>query len=237
MTATRKSLTCPYCGSKTKIVNGDEIKALRHKDTDDKQVLVCCNYPTCDSYVMFPKQSPEQPGIVADKHLRQLRSKTHNFIDIISLTGMLSRNDVYEMLSVVLDKPEIYTHVRYCDADDCIEAILIACEYIYDNYGKIKSYSELDEKQLHILHCLLESEFTTHYSGEFTSKDLKNALACIYNNEDISIFSVSVKHKTCTVRNSNTRATTVFKVTGESLVDLIKDFNKRLYTTYIERRF
>lgn len=237
MTATRKSLTCPYCGSKTKIISGDEIKALRYINTDGKQVLVCCNYPTCDSYTVFPERSLEQPGIVADKHLRQLRNRTHHFIDIIGITGILNRTDVYEMLSVILDKPEVYSHVRYYDADDCIEAILFACEYIYDNYGKIKSYNELNEKQLHILHCLLDSEFTEHYNSEFTSKDLKNALSCIYNNEDISIFSVSLKHKTCTVRNRNTRATTVFKVTGENLTDLIKDFNKTLYNTYIERKF
>lgn len=239
MAVKRISRICPYCGGETKIVNINDIKSLRyvkpeHDHTNDKQVLVCCNYPDCDSYTVFPRRAIEQPGVVADKHLRLLRSRTHDFIDIIGKSGMLSRSNVYKLLSENLNKAEVYSHVRYYDVDDCIKAILFACKYIFENYVNIKSYENLSEKQLHIVHCILDSEFTIHYNNKYTAKDLKNALSCIYDNEDISIFAVSLQYKTCTLKNKNTRSTSVLRIIGNSFTEIIKNFNETLYNKYIE---
>ena len=110
---------CPYCQSpieeisNSKIYGGTEYGiGLAH---------ACTRYPYCDSYVNLYKD--QNPGIPANKHLRDLRIKCHNAIDKLWKYGVLTRTEVYNMLAFDMDIKN--PHIASFNVDQCKKLLSI----------------------------------------------------------------------------------------------------------------
>ena len=129
---------CPYCGSIAVLRPAKDI--YNSVDDQNKKLLVCKNYPECDSYIKVDKNGKPQ-GVMANKELRQLRAEAHRYFDEIFKNNILSRKDAYKLLSDKLGIPLNDTHMSTFDEYRCKVTIKIA-KNILHNHPKTKSKYE-----------------------------------------------------------------------------------------------
>ncbi|MCL2343170.1 MAG: DUF3268 family zinc-finger domain-containing protein [Firmicutes bacterium] len=101
---------CPYCGSSVVLRSADGI----YKDNRAHTMLyVCSRYPACDAYVRAIPGTRMPIGSLANCRLRALRREAHQYFDRLYLSGIMSRNEAYEWLAVVLQAPLSQAHIGY----------------------------------------------------------------------------------------------------------------------------
>ena len=111
---------CPYCDSKTKKVTQDVIYGKRFGNGND--VIVCVNYPRCDSYV--GTHSDGRPlGRLANYQLRIAKKKAHDSFDRIHKAGFITRSQLYKDLSKALHIPPEYTHIGMFQISTCYKVV------------------------------------------------------------------------------------------------------------------
>lgn len=120
-----KNIYCPYCGSIAVLRRADEIYKNPPDKMEDRMLLVCKNYPECDSYIKADKDG-NPIGVMANKELRHLRLIAHNYFDEIFKNNILSRSDAYKLLSDKLGTPLKETHISNFDEYRCKVVIKIA---------------------------------------------------------------------------------------------------------------
>lgn len=120
-----KNTYCPYCGSIAVLRRANEIYKNPKPEDDERMLLVCKNYPICDSYIKADKFG-NPIGTMANKEVRHLRLIAHNYFDEIFKNNILSRSDAYKMLSDKLGTPLRDTHISNFDEYRCKVVIGIA---------------------------------------------------------------------------------------------------------------
>lgn len=112
-----KAELCPYCGSCTKRVSETDVYGKEYKG---REIIVCVNFPKCDSYVGTHKDG-EPLGRLASKLLREERRKAHLNFDKIWREEIVDRSDLYKELSEFLQIPGEYTHIGMFSKSTCIK--------------------------------------------------------------------------------------------------------------------
>ena len=80
---------CPCCGSPVVLRSADGIyKSNPHH----VQLYVCSKYPVCDAYVRVIPGTTIPLGTMADKQLRYLRKRAHQYFDQLYTTGIMTKN-------------------------------------------------------------------------------------------------------------------------------------------------
>ena len=102
-----KGQICPYCSSPTRRTTEVEIYG---KHFSGRDIIVCKNYPLCDSYVGCHK-SGEPLGRLANKKLREAKINAHDKFDRLWKGKLVTRSQAYKMLSEFLQIPPDYTHI------------------------------------------------------------------------------------------------------------------------------
>lgn len=225
------SSKCPYCGAGTHIDKAKNIKSFVEPAFEYKNVLLCDNYPVCDSYVFFNISHDEYPGIVADKHLRYLKMKTHIILDIIWKSDMLAREKIYELIKMRLKYKTPFQHVRYYRVNECIEVMLLCLKYIYKHHIKVRTTDALSDEQKNILKYISESN-VFEKSHDLKNKDIKDILSLIYNDKYTKVFSCSRKFKTVSLIIEKNM--TVYSAEGENLEEFILSFANEYHNKYLE---
>lgn len=130
-----KQIYCPYCGSKAILRKANEIYSTKIED-DNRMLLVCKNYPECDSYIKSDKFGNPK-GVMANKELRRLRTIAHDYFDEIFKNEILTRSDAYKLLSDKLRIPISETHISNFNEYRCKIVINIAKDILH-NHPKTK---------------------------------------------------------------------------------------------------
>ena len=99
---------CPYCGSHSILRSAEGI----YKCGDTQTMLyVCKRYPACDSYVRVHKGTKIPVGMMANGKLRSLRRETHYYFDQLHTRGLMSKQEAYLWMAVVLAVPLDQAHI------------------------------------------------------------------------------------------------------------------------------
>jgi ssDNA-binding Zn-finger/Zn-ribbon topoisomerase 1 len=138
-----KNVYCPYCGSIAVLRKANEVYVNKIED-DDRLLLVCKNYPECDTYIKADENGNPK-GVMANKELRHLRLVAHNYFDEIFRNNILSRSDAYKLLSDKLGIPLQDTHMSNFDEYRCKKTIAIA-KNILQNHPKTREKYKKDGK-------------------------------------------------------------------------------------------
>lgn len=127
---------CPYCSAGVRKTTESEIYGRTYKD---RSVIVCNDYPKCDSYVGCHKDG-RPLGRLADGKLRQAKKECHQWFDkmwmpIAHIDGVkrFTRKEAYAWLS---DKMELHpsnTHIGMFDLEQCKKATSLVYKLIYPN--------------------------------------------------------------------------------------------------------
>lgn len=106
---------CPYCGSSTKRTDQLEIYG---RVFSSNEVIVCDNYPKCDSYVGC-HSTGETLGRLANKELRSAKKEAHFYFDQLWKKYKTNRGLLYKYLSEELNLPPEYTHIGMFKIETC----------------------------------------------------------------------------------------------------------------------
>lgn len=110
-----KAEICPYCGSHTRRTQQEEIYGKSFSGND---VIVCDDYPKCDSYVGC-HSTGEPLGRLADKNLREAKKSAHHYFDQLWQKYGLKRGMAYKYLADELNLPKEYTHIGMFSIKTC----------------------------------------------------------------------------------------------------------------------
>lgn len=113
---------CPYC-------NGETYRAdssLVYDRNYGTKVIVCRNYPACDSFVGCHKDG-QPKGSLANKQLREWRKRVHGRFDFLWKSGRMSRDEAYSWLSEQMGLPE--AHIGFFTLEQCQQAIQLVEQY------------------------------------------------------------------------------------------------------------
>lgn len=88
--------TCPYCGAGTRIRAASEVYGGRSNSAQWGNLLVCNNFPVCNSYVGMHDGTSTPKGSLANAALRELRKQAHSLFDNYAVNGhVVSRKEAY----------------------------------------------------------------------------------------------------------------------------------------------
>lgn len=117
-------MKCPYCGGKAQL---RDASSIYHSFKYRGKMFVCENFPKCDSYVGCHPNTTKPLGRMANKKLRTMKSKAHEYFDplwkkrVFARKKSLSynRTKAYQWLAEQLDLPESKCHIGLFDVDMC----------------------------------------------------------------------------------------------------------------------
>lgn len=107
---------CPYCGSHTIYRSAD---GIYRENSHHEMLYVCKNYPACDSYVRVQRGTTIPLGTVANRELRELRTKAHWQFDKLYKCGYMSKHDAYQWLGELLCVPAKKAHIAQLGVLSC----------------------------------------------------------------------------------------------------------------------
>ena len=115
---------CPYCGAPMVIRPAAEI--YRDKTTEGS-LLVCTNYPRCDTYARLCPGSNRPLGVPANRELRRIRARAHKAFDAVWQQGYMSRTDAYCWMADFMGLRRQDAHIGQFGAYQC-EMVIGKCE-------------------------------------------------------------------------------------------------------------
>ena len=126
-------MTCPYCGSAVNIV--DSIVIYRTRSYG--KAWVCAAYPKCDAYVGCHKRTDKPLGRLADKSLRQAKSKAHKLFDALwrekikreKCPRKVARSAAYQWLAGQLGIHAEACHIGMFDTPTCEKVASLCARY------------------------------------------------------------------------------------------------------------
>lgn len=135
------TLVCEYCGSGTKLVLGKCIYADRWPSLADKPFWACDRYPTCDAYVGCHPGTETPLGRLANKELRQWKSRAHAVFDPLwqeklrrrraergaEYKKQYARGSAYRWLACQLGISFDDCHIGMFDVETC-KRVVVLCE-------------------------------------------------------------------------------------------------------------
>lgn len=115
------NIECPNCGAGTHIGTAGEVYkgAIPGRIRD---LLICDNYPQCDSYVVVNRKRG-QYGVPANKKVRLLRMTAHHLQNMIVAQGVLSRDELYERMRRMNGIRASKAHFCYLGEAECSRVI------------------------------------------------------------------------------------------------------------------
>jgi hypothetical protein len=114
---------CPYCNKRAILV--DET-AIYNQHYTDKLFWICADFPKCDAYVgthgngtwmNFPL------GRLANRNLRDMKTKAHTLFDHIWKTKTLTRGQMYQWFRTTMNLDEPQAHIGELDEEGCSDLI------------------------------------------------------------------------------------------------------------------
>lgn len=110
---------CPYCNCISAPTTELKIYGRIYKN---RSMICCINFPACDSYVGCHEDGTSL-GRLANKNLRELKKKAHDYFDILWKNKHIERTKLYETLSIDLEIPIEYTHIGMFSENTCKKVI------------------------------------------------------------------------------------------------------------------
>ena len=139
------SMRCPYCGGRMILREHEYVPHAK----SSRPLMVCENYPSCDSYCTVVKKETKVRLIStpANRQLRLLRREAHYYMDILIENNIFrTREDIYWYLT---DKDAggsaNQVHVGFMQEYGCQKTIKSCVEAIYNNRSRIKSFIRFKE--------------------------------------------------------------------------------------------
>lgn len=126
----KRPLRCPHCGAVMMLRPASEIY---HDCTSDKKLLVCNNFPRCDTYVGVHPGTDIPLGVPANGDLRNLRIRAHRKFDLIWKTGIMTRENAYRWFADSFGLRLQDAHIGMCGEYHCRELIKLCDEVIARN--------------------------------------------------------------------------------------------------------
>ena len=114
--ARRRRMHCPYCGSPVIYRTAD---GIYKENTKRAMLFVCSRYPSCNAYVRANKVTKKPIGTLADPSLRRLRNQAHRFFNRLYESGLMSKGEAYNWLSVLTGMPESMAHIGFMGEYNC----------------------------------------------------------------------------------------------------------------------
>ncbi len=132
---------CPYCGASMVIKPSSYVKSIH-----DAELLVCSNYPDCNTYCQVEKNKKGRYLLLstpADKKLREMRTEAHFYISMLIDNQIYERiSDVYDMLIHRSSSGSLYMkHIGECREYGCKEIIDICIRELAKHKDKIRKFS------------------------------------------------------------------------------------------------
>lgn len=127
----QKTLRCPYCGAAMILRPASEIY---HECDSDRNLYVCRNYPTCNTYVSAHPVSNKPMGVPANGDLRNLRIQAHRKFDRIWQTGIMTRENAYRWFADSFGISLCDAHIGMCSEYRCRELMRLSDEVITRNH-------------------------------------------------------------------------------------------------------
>lgn len=119
---------CPYCKKFSVTATGKDIYPHRH-DLFEKKFFWCA---PCDAYVGTHNRTGEPLGILANAHLRRLRTLAHSAFDLLWKEQGIERTVAYAMLAKGLNIPFEAAHIAMFDNAQCRRVVdLVNSKEIY----------------------------------------------------------------------------------------------------------
>lgn len=109
---------CPYCASRTELVNGQVIYPHR-PDLKHKSFYIC--YP-CSAWVGCHPGTTTPLGRLADRDLRMAKQRVHALLDPLWKSKQIKRSSCYARLADHMGIPVQECHVGMFDLDRCRSA-------------------------------------------------------------------------------------------------------------------
>lgn len=125
---------CPYCNVRSVLVDEKEIYNTHYTG---KMYWRCSDYPSCGAYVgthgngnwmNFPL------GRLADKNLRDMKTKVHLLFDHVWKTQTMTRGQMYTWFQKTMNLDESHAHIGELDIEGCGDLI----EHLNNLYSNIK---------------------------------------------------------------------------------------------------
>ena len=235
MKSKKNTCKCPYCKNSVHYEDAEKFFITKFFPCDSieeykgKKVKVC-DSPKCDSYVIECNKSN---GVVANRHTRLLRKRTHQFVDILWKTEMVTRKETYILLAKALKCDEAEAHISVYDVIDCVNAMIFVCCYINDNFEKIKTFKNINDEQKAIIDFILRSKPANYFdTNDFSANLLRKTLALFFDDEYKKVWSVNLKHgQSCSFINDK-MLVTMDITQGNTLSEKIRAVEKKLYNEY-----
>ena len=115
---------CPYCGALMEIRPAAEIY---HDAANHQKMLVCRNYPSCDTYVRVQQGTNLPLGTPANGNLRYLRHCAHKSFDSLWNQGFMSRDAAYRWMSDFLGVRMQDAHIGKFGTYQC-QTVIAKCD-------------------------------------------------------------------------------------------------------------
>ena len=110
-------ILCPNCVAGCHIGSAGEVYKRRIPGKI-RAVLVCDNYPACDSYVSVNLKHGHY-GIPANRRVRRLRRYAHHLQDKLIASGKYSRDELYSLIRKDYGLISSRAHIRFFDEKMC----------------------------------------------------------------------------------------------------------------------
>lgn len=135
-------LKCPYCGGKARL---RDYSFIYHNNKYKGKVFVCENFPKCDSYVGCHPNTTRPLGRLANKKLRHLKAKAHEWFDPLwknrcfdhDKSMSKNRSLAYKWLASELHLTDNQCHIGKFDAGTC-QKIIKLCMKKQKEFGLYK---------------------------------------------------------------------------------------------------
>lgn len=120
---------CPYCGGDIEYHDSTIVYGKSYG-----MIYICCNYPTCNSFVGVHKGTDKALGRLANQQLRNLKKEAHKYFDMlwkykVRLGDRWARSKGYKWLSEQLGLPMNETHIGWFDEQTCMKVIALCKPY------------------------------------------------------------------------------------------------------------
>ena len=120
----QQTTRCPYCGAPMVIRSA---VGIYHEAAEGERLLVCGNYPQCDTYARLCPGSNQPLGVPANRELRKIRARAHKAFDSVWKQGYMTRTDAYRWMADFMGLRRQDAHIGRFGTYQC-EKVIGKCE-------------------------------------------------------------------------------------------------------------
>lgn len=124
---------CPYCQLPSQLIDSSIIYS-----TSYGKIWICPNFKECNAYVGTHKEGvfKDYPlGSLANKELREMRSKAHSVFDIIWKKEYMKRAKAYRWLQEQMNLDIMDCHIGEMNLEQANTVYVLCIEYLQTAYA------------------------------------------------------------------------------------------------------